>query len=407
MGKCFIRLGSFNKKLIVPLFLAILSILHIFYINYILDNKGNVIITELSSSIGHISIIIVPYLKCFSNKHKKIKYQKIKKNYLKDYSIFLSTHLINLLLLYACSQLKPEANNTRNILFLASDVHKIYSIGSFEVIFSVIMSLIHLKDKYFIHHYLSLFIFIGISIAIDFILDNFKYDLTSKLYLYIAAFIGQLFIESTNLVYQKYMFDTLYYSPYRTCFAFGILFLVYNLGTIAVFELNNDDEYIDYFNDIKIGYEVFKFISNIFMVFFLYIFMALTNFYFSPNHVIVNDMIANMFIFLFKSDSKIKYYAIILFVFQFILLMIFLELLELDFCGLNENTKKNIQSRASLDMQNIEKVDDRETLAEVSGYIFEDNNRNSTKKQSSNIEKTDTDKNQMLMEMKITPNEDD
>ena len=383
MGKCFLRLGIINNKLIIPLFLAIFSIIHIFYINYILDNEGNVIITEFSSSIGHISIIIIPYLKCFSNKQKNINYKKIKKNYFKDYSIFLITHLINLLLLDACSNLKPKKAKESDIIFLSSNVHGIYSIGSFEVIFLIIMSLIYLKDKYFIHHYLSLFIFIGVSIGIDFLLDNFDYKYNLKFLLYIFAFIAQLFVESANLVYQKYMFDILYYSPYVTCFSFGILFLIYNLGRIAIFEIDKNDDYIRYFDDIKIEKEIFKFISNIFMVFFLYLFMALTNLYFSPNHVVVTDVIANMLIFLLKNDSNIKYYTIIPFLFQFLLLMIFLELIELNFCGLNKNTKRNIQIRARGD---IEDIDNDDSLVEVSGYIVEENNKEASEKKQIFIE---------------------
>ena len=172
------------------------------------------------------------------------------------------------------------------------------------------------------------------------------------------------------------MFDTLYYSPYGTCFAFGILFLVYNVGRIVRYEIEKKDDYIDdYFDDIKIENEIFKFISNIFMVFFLYLFMALTNSYFSPNHVIVNDVIANMIFFLFKSDSNFKYYAIIPFIFQFLLLMIFLELIELNFCGLNKNTKRNIQIRARRDTEDI---DNNDSLLEVSGYIIEENNNKET-----------------------------
>ena len=179
------------------------------------------------------------------------------------------------------------------------------------------------------------------------------------------------------------MFDILYYSPYVTCFSFGILFLIYNLGRIALFEIDKNDDYIRYFDDIKIEKEIFKFISNIFMVFFLYLFMALTNLYFSPNHVVVADVIANMLIFLLKSDSNIKYYAIIPFLFQILLLMIFLELIELNFCGLNKNTKRNIQIRARGD---IEDIDNDDSLVEVSGYIVEENNKESYEKKQIFIE---------------------
>ena len=225
MKECFLKIGIINKKLIVSLSLLILSIVHIFYINYILKNKANVIITEISSSIGHMSIIIIPYIKCISiRKSKKIKINKIKKNYFKDYFIFFLTHLVNLLLLLACSQLKPTSNKESNILFISSNVHGLYCIGSIEIIFIIIVSFFLLNYHYFIHHYISLFLFILTSISIDFMLDNFHYNMDSKFFLYIFVFISQLLIESFNLSYQKYMFDVLYYSPYRVCFAFGVLF---------------------------------------------------------------------------------------------------------------------------------------------------------------------------------------
>ena len=371
MSKCFLRLGIINNKLIVPFSLLILSIIHAFYINYILKNKPNVIITEISASIGHISIIIIPYIKCISfHKDKSKKFYEIKKNYIRDYSILLSTHLINLFLLFACSQLKPQSIKEKNILFLSSDIHKLYCIGSIEVIFIIIVSFFLLKYHYFIHHYLSLFLFIITSVVIDFMLDNFHYELNLKFLIYLIALLGQLLIESINLSYQKYMFDVLYYSPYRVCFAFGVLFLLYNIGTIVIFLVYHNYEFIDYFKNLSIGYETFIFISNIFMVFFLYISMALTNFYFTPSHIVVNNELANMIIFLLKSDSNIKYYSIFIFVFQFILFMIFLELLELDFCNLNEYTKRNIQIRAKNDMN-------REyyySVCEIEpGYILEEN----------------------------------
>lgn len=371
MGKCFLRLGIINNKLVVPFSLLILSIIHVFYINYILKNKANVIITEISASIGHISIIIIPYIKCISfHQDKSKKIYEIKKNYKRDYSILLSTHLINLLLLFACSQLKPQSTKEKNILFLSSDIHKLYCIGSIEVIVIIIVSFFLLKYQYFIHHYLSLFLFIITSVVIDFMLDNFHYELNLNFLLYLVTFLGQLLIESINLSYQKYMFDVLYYSPYQVCFAFGVLFLFYNIGTIAIFLVFHNYEFIEYFKNISIVYGTFIFISNIFMVFFLYISMALTNFYFTPSHIVVNNELSNMIIFLLKSDSNIKYYSIFIFVIQFIIFMILLELIELDFCNLNENTKRNIQIRAKDDMNR----DYRYSLCEVEpGYILEEN----------------------------------
>ena len=371
MVKCFLSLGIINNKLIIPFSLFFLSIIHILYINYVLENKANVIVTELSASIGHLLIIIIPYIKCIStHQDKRFKTNSKKKNYVLDYSIFFLTHFLNLILLYASAQLKPQEDHNSSILFMASDVHGLYCITTIEVIFTIIFSFFLLDFHFYIHHYLSLFLFIIISIVIDYMLDNFHYKLDRQFLFYLIAFISQLLVESINLSYQKYMFDVLYYSPYRTCFAFGILFLLYNLGTIVVFLIIHNYEFLRYFDNISIGQEITKFLTNIIMVFFLFMTMALTNYYFSPNHIIVSYELGNMLSFLIKSFSHIKYYTIFLFVFQIILLMIFLELLELNFCKLNENTKKNIQKRADKDMADMAKYDS--ILELESGYLIDE-----------------------------------
>ena len=390
MNNCFLKLGTINSKLIVQLILFILSISHIFYINYVLENKANVLITEISSSIGHILIIIIPYIKCISTrKGKKSKTLRIKnkKYYIKDYSIFLSTHLINLILLYVCSQLKPSSKTKDdNIFFLSSEIHGLYCIESIEIIFIIIASFCLLNYHYYIHHYLTLILFIILSIAIDYMLGHF----TSKIdILYMMAFIGQILVESFNLSYQKYMFDVLYYSPYRTCFAFGILFLIYNIITIVFFLLFQKYEFLEYFNDKSIIHEIIKVISNIIMVFLLYISMALTNFHFSPSHVVISSELANMAIFLFISKkNNIEYYKIvlsmILFFFQFILLMIFLEIIELNFCGLNKNTKENIRIRSDNDLLDDIQHCDSNKIEVFSQYIFEANNSETPEEEEEN-----------------------
>ena len=86
-----------------------------------------------------------------------------------------------------------------------------------------------------------------------------------------------------------------------------------------------------------------------------------------------------MAIFLFISKkNNIEYYKIvlsmILFFFQFILLMIFLEIIELNFCGLNKNTKENIRIRSDNDLLDDIQHCDSNKIEVLSQYIFEANN---------------------------------
>ena len=54
-----------------------------------------------------------------------------------------------------------------------------------------------------------------------------------------------------------------------------------------------------------------------------------------------------------KIDGTIFIIEIILFIFEFLNLLVFLEIIELKFCGLNKNLKSNIEERAKLDLENI------------------------------------------------------
>ena len=52
----------------------------------------------------------------------------------------------------------------------------------------------------------------------------------------------------------------------------------------------------------------------------------------------------------YKNDKNIIKYLFILLLLQFFCLLVYLEIIELNFCGLNENIKRNIQIRAANEM---------------------------------------------------------
>ena len=81
--------------------------------------------------------------------------------------------------------------------------------------------------------------------------------------------------------------------------------------------------------------------------------------------------------------TNYKYFSIILFIPQFLGLLIFLEIIELNFCKLNKNTKINIEKRELKedlnddDDQNDEDIDPEErkskqSIVEISpGYLVD------------------------------------
>ena len=90
----------------------------------------------------------------------------------------------------------------------------------------------------------------------------------------------------------------------------------------------------------------------------------------TPNHMLISYEISKLSYVLIKSNSEYKWYSVILFVFQFISLLFFLEILEYNFCDLNFNTIKNIQERELNNMIMKERDSSINSEIDIEGYIF-------------------------------------
>ena len=79
-------------------------------------------------------------------------------------------------------------------------------------------------------------------------------------------------------------------------------------------------------------------------------------YYFNPNFILISFHLPEFIRMLIEEDPD-KYYSLIFFALQFISLMIYLEIIELNFCNLNENTKRNINQRGFQDMTGKDRRD--------------------------------------------------
>ena len=86
---------------------------------------------------------------------------------------------------------------------------------------------------------------------------------------------------------------------------------------------------------------------------FLHVLSVLTVNYLTPNHVVVCNEIIGMGKIIIKSDNSNKWISLFLFFLMIISSMFYLEILECNFCGLNENTKNNIINRANIDINTV------------------------------------------------------
>ena len=131
-----------------------------------------------------------------------------------------------------------------------------------------------------------------------------------------------------------------------------------------------NEEYIDnfyiYIDKINL-HEVLIFILSMFgrCIFILFGYVLVD--YFTPLHIVLILIIGEIS-FLFNDEYNWKLYLkIVFFVFLIFFILIFLEIIELNLCGLQQNTKKNISDRSekeetevgSLNSDNIEESKSR------------------------------------------------
>ena len=167
-------------------------------------------------------------------------------------------------------------------------------------------------------------------------------------------------------MYIKYIisFEILFYQ--------GIIELLFGIITLIITtSINKVDNFIAFCKDLDVKEGLLiaaliltNFISSIFMITIINIF--------SPFHIFLSTALTDFLSFfsviytskgLNNKGEKIEAYVIILAILFFIIglfmILIYIEIIQLDFCGLSNMTIKNIQLRAQLDcLENIEKSED-------------------------------------------------
>jgi hypothetical protein len=231
-----------------------------------------------------------------------------------------------------------------------------------EMILLSITSFILLKYKYYIHHLIAMIIFIIMGNMCDLILGYYSEMIDSGWLILFLEFISLIF-DVVHYYYQKYMMEALYYPYWRICFCLGLGFFAAN--TILLIYILSDrnssffltQAFYYYFQDFSVGKMIGKQILVIVFSFINTELSILNIYYFNPNFLLICYQISKFVQVLIDEEAPGKYYCIIFFIVQFFSLMIYLEIIEINFCGLNKNTKRNIQIRSDNELL---KQDDRD-----------------------------------------------
>ena len=165
---------------------------------------------------------------------------------------------------------------------------------------------------------------------------------------------------------------------------FGIYLFIISIITILIYSL------IEY-NDLYLIKNIFDFAENNLFFFFAFIIGTIVKFlfcfiiyYFSPNLFILTNITGNMIILihnLFAEKNKETKYLIFKGVGYFIILfstLIYNEIVILNFCDLNVNTKKVIKERGKEEesLLNEEMKENNNNSIEVDGYFYNVNEDN-------------------------------
>jgi len=385
MADFFLQFGLINKKFIMPFIASILYII-MDIIEYKTEmTELHTVLDLYTRGISYTGIIIIPILQkcCDKNINTEINKCKFTKKTILHYFLLYLNYILYFIAIGYLTKLKSKDPHSTDD-FRMSHYTGLCSEESLEIILIIIVSKFLLKNKLYIHHFIGLFIFIIFSLSIDIL---FKLSLFQPGIYFFFIYTLYLFLDSLFITYEKYMMDKLYYSPYHIVFGIGLLFLACSTCVVILIFIIGDmmydgkkyklPKFSSYFEKNNYKDVIIHMIYLTSFRFFLNILKILTIFYFTQNHIYTTYVLIKMFDLLLKKDNKYKYFSLFLFIFQFLGLLIYLEIIELNFLDLNKNTKKNIRTREKTEIEQLDndcESEGRVSLVEVEpGYLCEIN----------------------------------
>ena len=392
MSKSIIKIGEFKKILLLPFLLALTQIITIVFDDIIHEKVKNHALESTSVGLGQILIIIIPHITLFSisNKKERTKCECSKKNCI---------HYTIVLILYAIAINFTYFNNDNNSYSIFwNKTENLSTLQGLEIITITVISIFLLKYKYFIYHYLSIILFCLSSVGFDLILNNYKKIVSNmKILLSFGGFLA----EGAYFCYVKYMIDKHYHHYWNIMFCVGIMLLFFDvctiIGLLTVKNLKtsflNSNDFLNYFQEVSVGIIISKFILNTILQFISSVLEILTIFYLTPEYILIAQNLSKIYLiiymFIYNKNyefEKYQYCYLIFYVLQIFSLMIYLEIIELNFCKLNKNTRKNIKSRAEDDLiQRLDSINSN-NFEEEGGYIVGNIDNNSLGEDSVKIE---------------------
>ena len=411
--KCLISKGYINKYILFALIAGLskcfVSVMLYIFKDYAKYNKHPLII-GFNAGIG-MSLSIIPLLivKTKSRRDKKNDKSKVNQtqtligtntasswgdlSYLEKYDK-KKLRIQKYLILLACAFLDFAQKFLS--FFLKSLI--INNIWMFNIIFISIFDYFILRAKLYKHQYISciIIVLLGIAATVIGLLGE-----TGNIPLKLFLCIGIEIMYSLAIVLAKFLMDYRSCTPYEVTFYEGIFALIVNSILLAIFTnkpitdedgklskllkltIYNEKIYIDHFiaafKDMKVG-QAFLFILSALGRLISNLFGHIVVKHYTSSHIILVLILGEIGLAFKEKHEWKEIVQFSLFVFALFILLIFTEIIEINACDLEKNTRKNIQLRE------MNQDDDDDEEYDMNGNIIRNNTTRTTKIEMDGVE---------------------
>ena len=394
--KCFISLGTCNKKYWLLIFGIVIACVMLMIFAHGLNNYNsnsaknflNIFSYTFLLSLGE-SLMVIPELilkKKISSTNNAVNSNNSNYNNNRDSKLKQNNKIKSRTIKYIFNKKSINFSLKEKIFYYSAGILKLFLdimfilyqyviekdddfmkvitfAFQFELLFLFVLSKILYNIQFYRHQYLAIIILTLFGLA-KFIIKYYNKGV-EKFFLYTFAHIIYSFTRSFIIVYIKGLMEYKYITPYRACYKYGLInLIIITIGYIIVSFLPCDDDN----ESCKVIFNERHYHAHILDIFsipglFMFIILLLKAILLVLDYIIILEFsVCHSFLFIHITqildissmenikNTYIKYIMGSIFFFLGIFfILLFLEMIELNICKISFHTKRNIERRAKVD----------------------------------------------------------
>ena len=225
------------------------------------------------------------------------------------------------------------------------------------------------------HHFISLFFLVILCSMVDVIHGYFDNLGFISFVISFSHIIAKVFYY----IYFKYLMEFKYYFCLNILSISGVCYFIINIFSIIIFYFvhkgNDSNEITIMFYNYYRRFGSWNMVEHYLLGLIAYGLIqypldAIVIEKLTPNYAIIAYQIGKIPQSIVYEQSNLGWLIFIIFVFQVIFLLFYLEIIECNFCSLSENTKRNIDKRSGIEQEYLSnpKNDTQSRISVKGGY---------------------------------------